>query len=227
MDTPVVVKPAVVKPKMGKNTRIFYAVVALIVLLFVGGILFALAETGMVVVPFFSSFYHPPQPIRVVTSLPIEVSQLQRDLEQQTLIEGQANPQTSVYALSIPEEELTGVAESSISALFRGQGWKTEVVQVAIESDFIEVYGRFTRGFLHEDVILHAVPSVTPDGLSFAVTSMHVGAYPVAPSMVKTALSFAFARDLAHWSFTLSHFSLSDVKLSPGQMTLMLRVLQP
>lgn len=217
MDTPLVTQPMV-----GKKTRRIYGVSIFLVVVLLAGLLLALAKTGMVEVPLFSYFYQGPTPGRVVTSPPIDPTLLGKEVQLQAAEQMVANPQATSYHLQVTETQLTGALESLAPSFFRTQDWKMEKVQLAIESSDIEVYGKFSRGFLHADVLLHAIPVINKDGLSFNVTSLRLGDYSLPPSMVHQVLSVVFARDLAHWSFALSHFTLTQIKLAPGIATIIL-----
>ncbi len=55
-----------IRPKIGKNVFSCAAISAIVLLLILFAVVFAIAESGVLRVPFFSRFYTGPQPTRVV-----------------------------------------------------------------------------------------------------------------------------------------------------------------
>ncbi len=208
-----------VKPKRGKNALTIFGIIAGVVLVIVSVIAFAIAKTGLVNVPLFSAFYHGPTPIRVISATPMSVSDFRILVGSRFLSLVQAGKRPP-YQVQLSEEELTAVLVDAITQALRDPSWNVQGVQLAIRPTDLELYGHFIHGGTRVDLLAHVVPEIKDGGVSFALSSLRIGDYPISPHLGLNILGAIFSRDFGTFTLTFGDAHLTDLQLQDGSVTL-------
>lgn len=201
------------------------AFVVTLVLVF-GGALLLVAKTGVVHVPFFSSFYHGPAPTRLVAAQPISMDAFRVLLGSRFFNQALAAKSTSTTALPkefrvrVTEKELTGVVMNAIDTALRSGSWHQSYAQIVIRPTDVELYGQFISGSQRIDLLARFIPHAGTDGIRFDPSFVQIGDIPLSPSLAYRAASTVFSRDLGTWSGSFGTAHIRDVQLTDGVMEL-------
>lgn len=197
----------------------FYAFVPIALLLL--GILFFVAKTGVVRIPFLSDWYKGPQPTRMVEAAPVSGSSLIEDIGLEVAREirsGQAPP----YHVSITEEQVTSALRGGIAEVLRDQNVIVERPQIVITSSTIEASGLIRSGLGMADLLLRFSPHVHENALHFHVEEAYLGDIPLHPELVTLAEGTIFHRNLRVWEIGVGNNTLDGVQLHNGSFDLLL-----
>ncbi|MCR4278401.1 MAG: hypothetical protein NUV81_00665 [bacterium] len=212
------------KPKVGKNALTVFLIFLTSILIVIFSISFAIAKTGVFVVPFISRWYHPPVVSHVVAPKKIDAEGLRVLVGERLLRSIEAGERPTHFVLN--EKELTGAMRSEIDNVIRQTGWDVRVLQVAIQPDGLEFTSQLQRGEVHFDFQGLFVPVVENGGLRFRIDSIHIGEYPIHPIIGKRIAGAVFSRDFGTWVFRLGTISFTDVQLNEGTVDLTIQVSQ-
>lgn len=182
-------------------------IVALLIM--VGVVMFALAGTGLVTVPFFSRWYRTPQPMRVVVpgSQTLEGSVESQIKKQSDSIIRNSNG-SKTFSVVLREEELTRSFRDFIATSFREV--KVEHAQVAIDPEAMEWYVRFSRGEHHPVITLRLQPVLLEGKITFRVRHAELGTFPIWHRLVEAMLNRALTDALAQVNKNV--FAVSEVQ---------------
>lgn len=208
-----------VKPLVGKNVLSLFGIGAAIFIALFLIIVFAVAKSGIIDVPVFSKLYKGPSPVRIIESQPID------DTAFKTILSERLSEQTKTskppFRLRINDAELTGALISVIDVALRDQAWKALTVQIASTPEYLELFGKFQRGFIHADVRLRLKPVVENGGIRFEVTDFRFGDYPVHPSLAGRFAGIIFSRDLGTWKLKLGDMEIQEADSGNGYLELL------
>jgi hypothetical protein len=209
-----------IKPTIGKNALGCVAVIVTAVLVLLFLLLFVIAKSGLVRLPFFSSFYHGPQPTRVVTAQPLTQSQLESAVRAELASQVAASAPPP-YRARITEEQLTGALQDALPTALRGGGWKVDRTQAVVTPQGLELLTDLERGSLHADLRIQLVPRLSSTGVSFTPTFVQVGDIPLTPRLAYPVVSAVFSRDLGTWSVSFGSLKLQSIELRDGELDLL------
>ncbi|MFZ6015348.1 MAG: hypothetical protein ACOYUZ_03255 [Patescibacteria group bacterium] len=181
--------------------------------------LYGAAKAGLINIPFFSSYYQGPAPIRTVEAEPVTWDDFRAKIAGKIIARGV--DQGPPYTLLITEEDLTGLLLGAVDAGLRSAAYRVEMAQVAIRSDNIEFYFELTwRDWLHFYIVANLVPEVEDDGtLRFAVRDAQLGDLPLPRDTMLRLVGYFFARDVGIWRIITSDGSgIQSVMLSEKNM---------
>jgi len=203
------------KPVFGKNALTVISVIAACVLAFLCLIAFAVAKTGIIDVPFFSRFYHGPEPVRVVTPEPMTADAF-RVLVSSRLLAMAAEGKQAPYTVRVTENEMTGGLKAVIDLALRDEIWKASDVQLAVTKDYLELTGKFRRNNIHVDMRVRFIPIIETNGVRFEPIDVRFGDYPVDPGAARYVAGLILSRDLGTWLMTFGEATLQRVILRDG-----------
>jgi hypothetical protein len=207
------------RPKMGRNVAVcsFYALIALLIA--VSAFFFFMAKTGLVCIPFVSSFYRGPAPVRIVDAPAADPDTLLGRISSvvgSAVSGGDAGP----YTVPFTEEELTSFVRGGLADVLRGQGTLAERVQIAVTPAFIEASGLITASGLTVDALARFDADVEDGELRLNVCEAYLGDVPVHPKVVRQLESALFTKDFASWNVSAGDVKLKDVILGDGELEL-------
>jgi hypothetical protein len=206
-----------IKPIVGKNVFSVLAVIAACVLAFLLILAFAVAKTGLIEIPIFSASYHGPQPVRVVTPVPMTAEAF-RVLVSSRLLAMAAEGKIPPYTVTVSEGEMTGGLSTVITQALRSDQWETSGLQLAVTEQYLEFFGHFRRGVMGVDSRIRLVPVVDQGGLRFEPTDIRFGDYPVHPALARYLTGVIFSRDLGTWILTFGETTLRKITLHDGAL---------
>jgi len=204
---------------IGKNTLAVIGIFAGIFLALGLIFLFVLAESGLVHVPVFSSFYRQPEPVRVVTAEPISATAF-RALLANRINDRIASGERPPFSVTLMEDELTGLLRAVIRDALRDEGWTVESSQLALTAQMVELSGRLKRNSFTVDLRVQFVPVVQDGGLRLDPIDVRLGALPIHPSMARQLAGILFSRDFGTWIIRFNDLQLDDVVLDDGHIHL-------
>lgn len=181
--------------------------------------MFAVAKTGLVRVPIFSTFYHGPTPTRVVSSEPISAEAFQASLTQQARSQFVAG-RTTTATIRIEERELTGAIKAALVQGLREQDATADQVQIVITPEFLEVSGRLVQGKTTADLRVRLVPVIESGAIRFDATDVRLGDYPIHPSLAHQLAGALFSRDFGTWRISFGDIRFTSLQLQEGVMLL-------
>lgn len=187
-------------------------------------ILFLLAKSGMLDVPFFSDwFYEAPRPQRFIQANDITWDEFRSLLTQR--IQEQNIESEPPLSLSLHEKELTGLLNANIDQALRSNDLKAEVAQIVILPDSIELYFFLTwKDFFTFEILTHLAPIVEDDGtLKFEVIDAQIGDLPIPGQWVLQLVGYFFKRDIGVWKVILSNgYGIQNVQLLGRDLDLLI-----
>jgi len=203
------------KPIFGKNALIVMSVIAGCILAVILLLAFAVAKTGVIEVPFFSRFYHGPEPVHVVAPEAMSADAF-RVLVSSRLLAMAAEGKKPPYTTRVTENEMTGGLKAVIDLALRDEQWKASDVQLAVTKDYLEFTGKFQRNTIHVDMRVRFIPIVETNGVRFEPTDVRFGDYPVDPGVARYVAGLILSRDLGTWLMTFGEATLQRVILRDG-----------
>lgn len=215
--TPPVQAPVRIKPKMGKNILGCVGFGALIVLIFVSLVLYAVAETGVVRVPLFSRFYHGPSPTRLVAAQPMTTDAFRVLLGARFFNQALKHPQPP-YTVDVSEKELTGVIMNAVDVALRDLSWKQDYTQLVVRPTDVEFLSQFSRGPLHLDMLVRFHPVIQDGGVRFDPFFVQIGDYPLPATVAYRIAGYLFSRDLGTFILSFGEAKLRDLTLKDGSI---------
>jgi hypothetical protein len=207
-----------IKPLVGKNVLSIFGIVSSIALALFLLMAFIVSESGFIHVPVFSRFYKGPTPIRIVQSKPMDETAFKVLLSERFFEQLKKN--NPPFRFKIYDAELTGALVSVIDLALRDQAWKALAVQMASTPEYLELYGRFQRGFVHSDVRLRLKVIVEDGGVRFDVTDFRFGDFPVHPSLAGRFAGVIFSRDLGIWKLKFGDIEIQEANPGNGYLEL-------
>jgi hypothetical protein len=204
---------------IGKNTLVVMGIFAAIFLGLGLMFLFILAESGLVRVPVFSSFYRPPEPTHVVTADPIDAAAF-RALLANRISARAASGEKPPFSVTLTEKELTGVLHGVIRDALRDEAWTVERLQLALTAEMVELSGRLKRNSLTADLRVRFTPVVENGGLRLDPTDVRFGAIPIHPAMARQLAGVLFSRDFGTWVISFNDMRLNTVTTETGLIRL-------
>jgi hypothetical protein len=173
----------------------------------------ALAQTGLVQIPFFSSlFYQLPKPKRVV-----EINNLSDLAGKSFNLEPSVDQKTA--ALTITEEELTFLLRQTLAS--GSDPFFAPNIQATISHEEIEFFGLLLRP-LSANITLKLIPRVVDGRLKLLIRQVLIGQFSAPPQiagwLVKKFLGDNLSLDKV--GSLVSGARLSRVELSPANLIL-------
>lgn len=192
-----------VKPKLGLNALSCVALIFAAIVLFVIALAFVVAKSGFLDVPIFDRFYHGPTPTRLIQTAPLSWDAFSADLASK--IYEQREYKKSSYTVQVSEQELSGLIQSVAKQNLRNGNWKVEVVQLAVNPDYMELYIKLTwRETGNLDMLFRFKPVLDERGnIRFDLLETRVGDYSLPTSWGLALASNLFARDLGAWELKI------------------------
>lgn len=212
--------PMQVKPKIGKSILGCIGLIGIVFALCIVSIGVMIVRTGIVTVPFFSRWYHAPQPAHVVRTQQLTSTELQSRIMkrvQSEIIKGRPGP----YPVRVAEEEFSSVLVTMIQTAAQKQSWESKNVQVVTTKEGVEFFGNFQSGALHADVKIFFIPEVEQGILRLKIARMQIGEIVVPTHLAYRAIRFLFSVDLESWSMSLGTNVLREIRLRDGYIELM------
>ncbi len=182
---------------------------------------FALAKTGFIHVPFFSRWYQPPTPTRVVESPVITQAQFVNMIQSRVLSQASAGMKPP-YRVEVTEQEISGAFQDAAQKMLHNSAWTIESSQVAIRSTDLEFVLHLKHSFISVDALIRVAPHVKGDTLYFDPTFVQVGDYLLPPTLAQQFASVIFSRDLGTWKLAFGTAVLSAVNLTEGKLEVIL-----
>lgn len=208
--------PPHVRPKLGRNALGCAGIVIVIFALVMSALLYGIALSGIVTIPFFSRFYHGPSITRRIQAPPLTEAGFRTLLEQRFAKSFASTSGSPTVEMS--EAELSGALQSVITNALHGQGWSIRTVQMAVRSTDLELYVQIDRGIFHADVVARFTPVIASDGLKFEPVFFQIGEYALPKSFVYPLLGYVFDRDLGAWNLSFGEIRLRTVVLHEGEL---------
>lgn len=187
------------RPKLGFNALscaflIFAAMVLAIILL-----AFVIAKTGFLEVPIFNRFYNGPTPTRLIQAKPLSWDDFRVELAKKIYEQREYKKQN--YTVQVGEQELSGLVQSVAKQNLRNESWKVDLVQLAVNPDYMELYLKLTwRGIGNLDMLFRFKPVWDERGnIRFDILETRMGDYRLPVSWSMALASNLFSRDLGAW----------------------------
>ena len=226
-------KPPTLKPvnlgttdhkELKKKTHKSYLTCGLLMvffLLFTGFVvLFLLAKTGLVKVPYLSKYYDPPSPTRIVTAMPINWDDFEDGLTKKVMAQGGVD-ESGNYSFLISEEELTGLLRGSADMGLRSDDFNINDSQIAVTPQGLEMFFNITWGTaINLDFLIKAKPVITDKGLlEFESMQARVGDLPLPSFLMMQVVGMVFSRDLGSWDVRVNDTTgIKEILLFDKQM---------
>ncbi|MFA6100033.1 MAG: hypothetical protein WC750_04110 [Patescibacteria group bacterium] len=192
-----------VKPKLGLNALSCVALIFAAVVLSIIGLAFAVAKSGFLDVPIFDRFYHGPTPTRLIQASPLSWDAFSAELASK--IYEQREYKKPSYTVQVSEQELSGLIQSVAKQNLRNGNWKVELVQLAVNPDYMELYIKLAwRETGNLDMLFRFKPLLDERGnIRFDLLETRVGDYRLPTSWGMALASNLFARDLGAWELKI------------------------
>ncbi len=237
MVLPTVTPASSIKPKLGKNALTVFLSLGAIAMLVVILALLLVAKSGIIVIPFFSRFYHAPRPVRTLMVQPLTADEFQQLMTSQLLSQVKAGKRPP-YTIKLTEAELTGTVQNTVRLTLRDQAWKPIQVQMAVQPSGLEFFGRFVRPWitstrlgdsafgrfilqpLHVDLLIRFTATMRDSSVRFDPSYIQIGDYPVPLSLAYQTASLIFKRDLGTFSLAFGDIQLKRFQLFKGWLEL-------
>ncbi|MBU1146598.1 hypothetical protein KKD80_03575 [Patescibacteria group bacterium] len=191
----------------------------LFVILVLGGIVTAIAKTGLIDIPVFSKlFYEAPTPDREVSTTPGEEKKfediLAEKIKQQIKVGEKSDTGQLNIALNFTEEELTGF----LKAAEINEDYPFSNSQISISSDGVEIFGQlkeFNQTFLTATL----KPEVVGEELKISFTKISIGNLSLPPAIGNFFINKFLKDQLDSIKELISkNGKLENIELSPGKL---------
>jgi hypothetical protein len=218
--------PRRIKPKIGLNVVSCWVYLAILFAIGASLVLYLIAETGIVGIPFFSRFYAGPIPVRTVDAKTLTPQDFENLLARR-LFEQSASKRALPYVVKLTEIELTGALRSVANTALSDEKWRLENIQLAVEPTDIEMLARVNRSFVRLDFLIRFKPRLTDSGVVFEPLYVQLGDYLLPPHLSYQMLGVLFSRDFGAWVLKFGEMAMSDVHLSRGFLELTVSPVEP
>ena len=206
------------KPILGRNFLVVVLEFAAVILVLFLLAAFALAKSGVVSVPVFSSFYSGPEAAREITASPLDPQAFKAIISRRFL--DQLESGKPPYLIKLSDEEITGSLESVIDMALRDASWQAQKIQLISQTGHLEMFVRFKRGVWKAEMRVRLKPIVENGGARFEVIDFRFGDYPIHPKLAKLIAGWVFSRDFGTWILRFGDIELSRVNLTEGTVEL-------
>lgn len=213
------------KPILGRNFLVVVLESAAVILVVFLLAAFALAKSGAVNVPVFSSFYSGPAAAREVTALPLDPTAFKALISQRFF--EQLESGKPPYLIKLSDGELTGALESVIDTALRDASWQAQKIQLISQPGHLEMFARFKRGAWQAEMRIWLKPVVENGGVRFEVIDFRFGDHPIHPKLAKLIAGWVFSRDFGTWILRFGDIELSRVNLTEGVVELYISPAKP
>ena len=188
----------------------------MVFVLFILGITSVLAASGLVYIPGLSQIlYQEPEPTRVVKLLEKENLEeiIQERIEDKVKETGE-----KIVEVEFSEQEITTL----IGVQKIAEGNLTDL-QIVIEKDYLELYGKIRTPMIHVVFILKAVPKTEDDEIYLTPTNLQVGALKVP---IEWAMKISNIDELFNKPIQISNdLKIKKIKLQKGKVIVEIEVL--
>ncbi|MFH1620715.1 MAG: hypothetical protein ABIB04_01380 [Patescibacteria group bacterium] len=209
-----------IKPKIGKNVISCSVIASLAILILLFGLLYAVAKTGLVKMPFFSRFYTGPIPTRLVQAEPMTPEEFSVLLGGRFFSEA-LEKESPPYVVSFNERELTGVIMMAIDIALRDASWKQIFTQIVIRPTDFEFLSKYERGVIKVDLLMRFKPDVVGGRITLDPVSIQIGDYKLPATFAYRVASYIFSRDFGSWELNFGEAELLAIRLFEGRAEVM------
>ncbi len=208
------------RPKVGRNAYscLLMFLIALIVIIAVGA--YVVARTGLVRVPYFSKFYHPIAPTRIVDAEPISSADFVKLVQERVL--AASTTRDGAKNVQITETEMTGLLRGVIADRTTSTSdMLVKRIQAVVGTSSIELSGSVQTKVGEVNAFAQIFPSVTSSSnVSFIVQKAYLGELPVSTALVERMRQSILTNGGMSWGVKLGSMSLKDIHLQDGSLLL-------
>lgn len=211
-----------VKPKIGKNVLGCVLYTLLVIVVFAGIVIIAVAMSGIIAVPIVSQkFYAPPAPTRAVQAGE-ENPQVLLDAIGRAIASSSTTNVRTPHLVEYKEAELTAAARGALADAAKRGDVIIDRTQVVVRPDAIEITGRFRVKGIMLDAQFNVVPSVADGVIKLAIVKARLGDIPISPAIAKIILDTALGRDSSTWDLVIAEHEVQSIRLEDGAVELTL-----
>ncbi|MDF1497424.1 MAG: hypothetical protein P1P90_05195 [Patescibacteria group bacterium] len=186
--------------------------------------LFLIVKSGILNIPYLSDwFYDAPLPTRYVEAGTMSWDEF-RDLISVKLTENNLDNEPPI-PLDLSEKEFTAFLHGVITGGLRNSEYRSEVAQVVILPESVEMYFYLTwHDYITFEILTHLAPIVEDNGtLRFEVIDAKFGDLPLPGLWVIRLIGYVFARDVGVWRIILSNgYGIQSSVLSDQSIKLLI-----
>lgn len=179
----------------------------------------AVAESGLVHIPVFSTLYRRPSPIRVIAAGTLSrdgiLERVSNDVGK-SLRSGSRPP----YRVIFTEQDLTAAWKGVLVEHAQATKILAEQPQIVILPDSLEVSGRYIRGALTYDILMRVAVRVENGRIRFEPVQTRLGIIPIPSELALSAAGAVLKRDVLSLDLSFGEFRPASIELQDGMLTI-------
>lgn len=181
---------------------------------------YVVARTGLVRVPYFSKFYQPIAPTRIVDAVPISSADFVKLVQERVL--AASTTHDGAKNIQITETEITGLLRGAIADRATSTNdMSVKRIQAVVGTSSIELSGSVQTKVGEIAAFAQILPSVTSSSnVSFIVQKAYLGELPVSTALVERMRQSILTNGGMSWGVKLGSMSLKDIHLQDGSLLL-------
>lgn len=208
------------RPKVGRNVLscLLMLVIAFVIILVASA--YVIARTGVVRVPYFSQFYRPIAPTRVVDAEAVLPADFSKKMQERLLVA--STTAEGLREIVVTEAELTGALRGAVAAMASSSGdIRVQRIQAVMSTSSVELSGVLVTKIGSVNVIGTVIPIMESDGrVSVVVQKVYVGELPLSSGLVERLRRSLISRGGATWDVKAGPMNLKDIHLQDGSVRL-------